>query len=247
VQIDSLGSAGSIGVGWAPSTFPDNFMVGWKEGSYGYHGDDGMKFGGAGHGTAFGPTWAAGDVIGVGYDRSRREIFFVRNGVLIGVAFTSVPDLNYIPTVTFHSSNEGITMNLGGTPFLTTQRYGFNPVGFAALLQSTSPSNRTPRQLKQQQQQGSDEKTPKQFMRKQSVDHLNIDSPSNLSAERKCELWQCSICLDPFEPNIEERVPRLLSCGHSFCTTCLTRLAAKKDEVTCPLDRTPTPIPSSDL
>jgi DNA-binding beta-propeller fold protein YncE len=38
------------------------------------------------------------------------------------------------------------------------------------------------------------------------------------------DVGTCSICLLAFSPSEDDRVPRLLQCGHSFCTACLTQL-----------------------
>jgi len=46
---------------------------------------------------------------------------------------------------------------------------------------------------------------------------------------------RCEICFEKFHPNIEDKKPRFLPCGHTFCTKCLTKLALTK--LVCPLDR----------
>jgi predicted GTPase len=46
---------------------------------------------------------------------------------------------------------------------------------------------------------------------------------------------RCEICFEKFHPNIEGKKPRVLPCGHTFCTNCLTKLALTK--LICPLDR----------
>ena len=38
-------------------------------------------------------------------------------------------------------------------------------------------------------------------------------------------LLQCSVCFNPFDD--QNICPRNLSCGHSFCTSCLERLPGK--------------------
>lgn len=45
----------------------------------------------------------------------------------------------------------------------------------------------------------------------------------------------CDICSEQFHPNIEDKKPRFLPCGHTFCTSCINKLNSTKPE--CPLDR----------
>ena len=52
------------------------------------------------------------------------------------------------------------------------------------------------------------------------------------------ELFECSICLE----SLINKQPRLLSCGHTFCTPCLQQLSAG-NTVYCPKCRTPTQLP----
>jgi hypothetical protein len=42
--------------------------------------------------------------------------------------------------------------------------------------------------------------------------------------EEEVDVGTCSICFLAFSPSEAESVPRLLKCGHSFCTACLTHL-----------------------
>jgi hypothetical protein len=46
---------------------------------------------------------------------------------------------------------------------------------------------------------------------------------------------ECTICLEKFTKE-NDRAPRFLQCGHSFCTACLQRIY-KNGEVTCPTCR----------
>ncbi len=48
----------------------------WEADSYGYHGDDGKKFGGNGKGEDYGPKFGRGDTVGAVYHLGRQEIFF---------------------------------------------------------------------------------------------------------------------------------------------------------------------------
>jgi hypothetical protein len=94
-------------------------MPGWEPHSYGYHGDDGTKFG-AGATPNKWPTWEDGDVIGCGIDFPRRTIFYTRNGTLLGDGFCNILDDNLMPVVSFHSPNvlQKVRINFGLSEFL---------------------------------------------------------------------------------------------------------------------------------
>ena len=47
----------------------------------------------------------------------------------------------------------------------------------------------------------------------------------------------CEIDLEIFHPNIEDKKPRVLPCGHTFCTKCIKNLRTNSKDVVCPLDR----------
>lgn len=76
VTVMNPGDKTTIGVGLAdPDVFPaTKQMPGWVDHSYGYHGDDGRKFG-RGKTDSIWPTWVDGDVIGCGFDPSRGAIW----------------------------------------------------------------------------------------------------------------------------------------------------------------------------
>lgn len=48
----------------------------WEAGSYGYHGDDGMRYAASGKGEEYGPRFGAGDTVGACLHLGRQEIFF---------------------------------------------------------------------------------------------------------------------------------------------------------------------------
>ena len=90
----------------------------WEEKSFGYHGDDGKKFSGLAAGSAYGPTFGLGDIVGAGLNLISGEIFFTKNGVWLGTAFkTTNVTSPLFPTVGIHSKGESVKVNLGTTPF----------------------------------------------------------------------------------------------------------------------------------
>ena len=52
---------------------------------------------------------------------------------------------------------------------------------------------------------------------------------------------ECSICLEGY--NDKEKCPRMLRCGHSFCSRCLERLL-RGNTINCPKCRNPVAVPS---
>ena len=52
---------------------------------------------------------------------------------------------------------------------------------------------------------------------------------------------ECSICFEGY--NDQSKCPRLLSCGHSFCSCCLERLL-RGNTIDCPKCRNPVAVPS---
>ena len=52
---------------------------------------------------------------------------------------------------------------------------------------------------------------------------------------------ECSICFEHY--NDQSKCPRLLSCGHSFCSSCLERLL-HGNTIDCPTCRNPDAVPT---
>ena len=53
--------------------------------------------------------------------------------------------------------------------------------------------------------------------------------------------YQCPICFEHY--NDQSKCPRLLSCGHSFCSSCLERLL-HGNTIDCPTCRNPGAVPT---
>ena len=50
-------------------------------------------------------------------------------------------------------------------------------------------------------------------------------------------ILECSICLEKY--NKKDKLPRILVCGHTFCTSCLKKIKSKnisENQIKCPLD-----------
>ena len=65
-------------------------MLGWDEGSWGYHGDDGKVFSSSGFGTEYGDPYEKSDTIGCGVNFDKETAFLTKNGELIGETFLGV-------------------------------------------------------------------------------------------------------------------------------------------------------------
>ncbi|KAI8467332.1 MAG: SPRY-domain-containing protein [Monoraphidium minutum] len=112
------GELGKIGVGFTPKDVKLTRQPGWEPGSYGYHGDDGMRYAASGKGEEYGPRFGVGDTVGAGLHLGRNEIFFTKNGNKLRTAFTNVRGAaGLIPTVGLHSRNESVALNFGAKPF----------------------------------------------------------------------------------------------------------------------------------
>lgn len=74
-----------IALGFSSQYYELDKMPGWDSPymSWGYHGDDGWRFGNDEYGE-YGETFKRGDVVGAGVDFSKEEIFFTKNGSGLG-------------------------------------------------------------------------------------------------------------------------------------------------------------------
>ena len=52
-------------------------------------------------------------------------------------------------------------------------------------------------------------------------------------------ILDCAICMEKYNSN--NKTPRILTCGHTFCTQCLEKIARRDNRnsgINCPLDKT---------
>lgn len=61
-----------------------NLAVGWDEGAWGWHGDDGDVFNGNNYST-FSKPYDQGNTIGCGVDFDDKSAFFTKDGNIIGL------------------------------------------------------------------------------------------------------------------------------------------------------------------
>jgi len=85
--------ASIVGIGLAQIDFPTHRFPGWTGNnafSIGYHSDDGMaRFCQNSDYSTYGPTYGAGDTVGLCVDYKRKVIFFTLNGKNLGKAFST--------------------------------------------------------------------------------------------------------------------------------------------------------------
>ncbi|KAK0208025.1 concanavalin A-like lectin/glucanase domain-containing protein, partial [Desarmillaria ectypa] len=118
VYVGSKEQKAHISIGFTGRDVKVSRLPGWEPNSWGYHGDDGCSFATERNGTAYGPTYGLGDVIGCGIDFTTNRAFFTKNGTLIGPVFENVGEnLDLFPSVGLQHSNEMIRANFGHEPF----------------------------------------------------------------------------------------------------------------------------------
>lgn len=117
LKVKNAGAKGQIAIGFTNESFKMRRQPGWEQNSYGYHGDDGLLYRGQGKGEPFGPTFTTGDIVGGGINYASQEVFFTKNGVVVGTVYKDVKGPLF-PTIAVHSQNEEVTVNFGKEPFL---------------------------------------------------------------------------------------------------------------------------------
>ena len=89
----------------------------------GYRGCNGMLYKSiARNGTSFGPTFAKADVIGCGVNLTTHQVFFTKNGEIIGFTRhyfdTALGFSSWFPAVSLKAKNAKVEINFGELPFL---------------------------------------------------------------------------------------------------------------------------------
>ncbi|KNC71352.1 hypothetical protein SARC_16111, partial [Sphaeroforma arctica JP610] len=108
-----------IGVGLCSSSVSLNKLPGWEKNSYGYHGDDGCIFKGSGAGQNYGPTFGNKDTVGCCYNMAEGTVFYTKNGVHQGIAFSNITSQPMYPAIGLRSPGEVVVVNLGtSAPFM---------------------------------------------------------------------------------------------------------------------------------
>ncbi|KIW63768.1 hypothetical protein PV04_08746 [Phialophora macrospora] len=112
VKIDKAPDNGMIGVGFCEENCTLYQMLGWNQGTWGYHGDDGGALnGGQRDGNAWGPEYTTGDVIGCGVNFEEEIAFYTKNGDVLGRAFTGIRGKLY-PAISLYTAQKDVAVSV---------------------------------------------------------------------------------------------------------------------------------------
>eukprot|EP00871_Galdieria_phlegrea_P001770 jgi/Galph1/2594/GphlegSOOS_G1246.1 len=104
----------SIAIGLSRKQNNFSKPLGIEASSYAYRGQDGKKVFQGGTCKDYSSPYQAGDTIGCGYIFETQEIFFTKNGVLLGIAFSQVEEQDHLyPSVSLHRRKEKVTFYFG--------------------------------------------------------------------------------------------------------------------------------------
>jgi hypothetical protein len=134
LEIVDSGDKGYVAIGIARQDYPTYRHPGWNPGSVAYHADDGKLFHGEGRGREFGPSCHQGDRMGCGMqfvkddkdddedddseadvdagEGRKVEVFFTRNGKLVGKEISTVPKGGFYPIIGMLSRGEKVKADL---------------------------------------------------------------------------------------------------------------------------------------
>jgi hypothetical protein len=111
---------------------PLNNFPGSSAGSYGFDANN-NKYN-SNSATAYTTSWVSGDVIGIAFDADAGSLTLYKNGVSLGVAFSSIPADTYFPLVGSYYVGQNY-LNFGQRAFAYTA-----PAGFKALCDTNLPT-----------------------------------------------------------------------------------------------------------
>lgn len=118
ISVKDRGLKGYISIGFAEENFKKTRHPGWEQHSFGYHGDDGKLYQGQGRTDLhFGPTYTTGDTVGAGINYAAQELFFTKNGKLVGSVFKELKTPLF-PTIGLHTPNAKVEVNFGQRPYV---------------------------------------------------------------------------------------------------------------------------------
>lgn len=119
VKIEAHGGDQLVSVGICKDTAPLQKIPGNDQESWGYHTDDGRICVRSEAARSFGPRIQAGDVLGCGLNFATSSIFYTKNGLPLGTAFSAIPisKSELFPCIGL-KSGEVVSTNFGADQFL---------------------------------------------------------------------------------------------------------------------------------
>jgi hypothetical protein len=124
ITLTSAGTDVGVGISTNPAGSANSY-IGSDANSWGYYGSNGNKWNNNSQ-TAYGATYANGDVIGVALDLDAGTLVFYKNNTSQGTAFSSLASSTYFPALSVNNSS--FAANFGQRPFTYTA-----PTGYVAL------------------------------------------------------------------------------------------------------------------
>jgi hypothetical protein len=115
VEVVNAGARAQIYVGLTDKTYEIGKPPGTIKRSFALR-LDGKLYKESSQGETFCPGFSSGDIVGCGLDFEKDEIFFTRNGSLVGTTI-KVPYKEYFATLAMNSPKEAIRINFGPKPF----------------------------------------------------------------------------------------------------------------------------------